>query len=33
MQVYVIDTNAMLFYYVHVSFCTIIKVQKTKKDK
>ena len=27
MQVCVIDTNAMLFYYIHVSFCTIIKVQ------
>ena len=27
MQVCVIDTNAMLFYYIHVSFRTIIKVQ------
>lgn len=33
MQVYVIDTNTMLFYYIHVSFCTIIKVEKAKRDK
>lgn len=33
MQVYVIVTNTMLFYYIHVSFCTIIKVQKAKKDE